>query len=203
MQQKPDVFYGFTTFEDLFQVKEFKFKIVIIQEILGLPVFGFALFAARTFFFLFLVLILVILVFIFVDSGATDRLLYRSLLCRTAARTLFFLFLVIVFVLVVIVILFYITGRLFAAEAARTFFFLFLVLILIVVFVLFVVLFVIIIIVIVFIRASDFDDQVTTIIRTTITNAIRITTKRMLFAVWSMVAWLFLLVSSAFSRSLT
>ena len=112
--------------EDLFQVKEFKFKIVIIQEIPGLPIFGFALFAARTFFFLFLVLIVV-----------------------------------------------------------------------------FVILFVIIIIVIVFIRASDFDDQVTTIIRTTITNAIRITTKRMLFAVWSMVAWLFLLVSSAFSRSLT
>ena len=51
--------------EDLFQVKEFKLKIVIIQEILGLPVFGFALFAARTFFFLFLVLILVILFVVF------------------------------------------------------------------------------------------------------------------------------------------
>ena len=149
--------------EDLFQVKEFKFEIVIIQEIPGLPIFGFALFAARTFFFLFLVLILVILVFIFVDSGATDRLLYRSLLCRTAARTLFFLFLVLILVIVfvLVVILFYITGRLFAAKAARTFFFLFL--ILIVVFVILVVLFVIIIIVIVFIRCllytSDAADE--------------------------------------------
>ena len=108
--------------EDLFQVKEFKFKIVIIQEILGLPIFGFALFAARTFFFF---LFLVILVFIFVDSGATDRLLYRSLLCRTAARTLFFLFLVLflvlILVIVLVVILFYIKGRLLEEEEARTY----------------------------------------------------------------------------------